>query len=354
MGYGRVHIAPPERRELERRVRARGGRAEDARRARLILMLAAGHSYREICNEIGCSTAYVARWKARFQTHRLAGLDSRHLGREAWVITPEMEARVLTLTRKPPSDGSTHWSSRKLAKLLGISHVTVAKIWARAGLKPHRIERYMASDDPDFERKAADIIGLYLDPPKHAAVFCLDEKSHIQALDRLDPVLPLSPGRLERHGFEYFRHGTLSLYAALDTLSGTVLGKTVRRHTSDELVVFLGELLATQPRNREIHVILDNLSAHKSATLRRFLEATPRLKLHYTPTYSSWLNQVEIWFAKIERDVIARGVFTSTTDLSKKLMRYIRRYNRNARPIRWSYNDPRKRIHASDSSLTSH
>ena len=213
----------------------------------------------------------------------------------------------------------------------------------------------MASDDPDFETKAADIIGLYLNPPKHAAVFCVDEKSHIQALDRLDPVLPLSPGRLERHGFEYFRHGTLSLYAALDTLSGEVYGKTVARHTSDELVSFLKELLAAQPRGRQIHVILDNLSAHKSAKVRSFLDATPRITLHFTPTYSSWLNQVEIWFAKIERDVIARGVFTSKADLSRKIMRYIRRYNRNARPIRWSYSDPAKRIQpASASSLTSH
>jgi transposase len=320
-----------------------------------MLLLASGRSYRDICQEIGCSPAYVARWKARFQKDRLAGLDSRYAGRSAWVITAEMEARVLALTRKPPADGSTHWSSRKLGAKLGISHVTVAKIWARAGLKPHRIARYMASDDPDFETKAADVIGLYLNPPKHAAVFCVDEKSHIQALDRLDPVLPLSPGRLERHGFEYFRHGTLSLYAALDTLSGEVYGKTVARHTSDELVSFLKELLAAQPRGREIHVILDNLSAHKSAKVRSFLEATPRITLHFTPTYSSWLNQVEIWFAKIERDVIARGVFTSKADLSRKIMRYIRRYNRNARPIRWSYSDPAKRIQpASISSLTSH
>jgi transposase len=259
------------------------------------------------------------------------------------------------MTRKPPPDGSTHWSSRKLAEKLGISHVTVAKIWKRAGLKPHRLARYMASNDPDFESKAADIIGLYLDPPKHAVVFCLDEKSHIQALDRLDPVLPMSPGRMERHGFEYYRHGTLSLYAALDTLSGRVYGKTVPRHTSAEFVSFLEELLQTQPRRRKIHVILDNLSAHKSQTVKRFLEKNPRVQFHFTPTYSSWLNQVEIWFAKIERDVIERGVFTSKTDLARKLMRYIRRYNRNPRPIRWSYSDPTKRIPAaSDSSLTGH
>lgn len=355
MRYGRVHIAPPERRELQRRVRARGARAEDARRARLLLALAAGRSYRDICAELGCSSAYIARWKARFQEHRLAGLDSRHVGRSPWVITSKMEARVLALTRQSPPDGSTHWSSRKLAKQLGISHVTVAKIWARAGLKPHRIKRYMASDDPDFERKAADIIGLYLNPPEHAAVFSLDEKSHIQALDRLDPVLPLSPGRLERHGFEYYRHGTLSLYAALDTLSGEVYGKTASRHTSDELIRFLEELLARQSKTREVHVILDNLSAHKSAKVQAFVAKTPRLTLHFTPTYSSWLNQVEIWFAKIERDVIARGVFTSIADLSRKIMRYIRRYNRNPRPIRWSYSNPARRIRpASNSSLTSH
>jgi transposase len=318
-------------------------------------MLASGSSYREVATALGCSPAFVARWKARFQEFRIAGLDSRYVGRAAWVITPKMESRVLALTRNPPPDGSTHWTSRKLAKELGISHVTVAKIWARAGIKPHRIARYMASDDPDFEAKAADVIGLYLHPPQHAAVFCLDEKSHIQALDRLDPVLPLSPGRLERHGFEYFRHGTLSLYAALDTLSGEVIGKMVPNHTSAALVSFLEELLATQPERREVHVILDNLSAHKSARVRAFLEQNPRLTLHYTPTYSSWLNQVEIWFAKIERDVIARGVFTSTADLARKVMRYIRRYNRNARPIRWSYSDPRRRIApAIASSLTRH
>jgi transposase len=355
MGYGHVHIAPPERRELEQRVRARSGRAEDARRARLLLMLAAGKTYSEICRELGCSSAYVARWKARFQEYRLAGLDSRYAGRKAWVITAEMEARVLAMTRQAPPDGSTHWTSRKLGKAVGISHVTVAKIWSRAGIKPHRIERYMASDDPEFETKAADVIGLYLDPPKHAAIFSLDEKSHIQALDRLDPVLPLSPGRLERHGFEYYRHGTLSLYAALDTLSGEVFSKTVRRHTSVEFVGFLSELVSTQPKGRKIHVILDNLATHKTKLVRDYLTANPNVHLHFTPTYSSWLNQVEIWFAKIERDVIARGVFISVADLRRKIMRYIRRYNHNARPIRWTYRDPSHRIRpAFDSSATSH
>jgi len=212
----------------------------------------------------------------------------------------------------------------------------------------------MASDDPDFERKAADIIGLYLNPPQHAAVFCVDEKTAIQALDRLDPVLPLSPGRAERHGFEYYRHGTLSLYAALDTASGRVHGKTAARHTSREFVGFLREVVGLCGPRQQIHIILDNLSAHKAPAVRQFLEQNPRVHFHFTPTYSSWLNQVELWFAKIERDVIARGVFRSVPDLARKLRRYINAYSANAKPIQWKYSDPSRRIRTNDFSATGH
>lgn len=259
--------------------------------------------------------------------------------------TPRLEAKVLdwTLNRKP-RDGSTHWSMRKLAKELGITHMMVARVWARARLQPHRLDRYMASPDPDFEEKAADIIGLYVNPPQRAAVFCVDEKTAIQALDRTVPVLPLSPGRAERHGFEYYRHGTLSLYAAFNTKTGEVLGRPVARHTSAEFVAFLSDLVSTQPKRREIHVILDNLSAHKTKLVKQFLRDNPRVHLHYTPTYSSWLNQIELWFAKIERDVIARGIFTSVKDLRKKLMRYILRYNEDPKPIKWKYKDISKRL----------
>jgi transposase len=260
------------------------------------------------------------------------------------VLTPRLEARILDATRRGPTDGSTHWSTRRLGTHLGVSHMMVARVWARHGLAPHRLERYMASDDPDFERKAADVIGLYLHPPQHAAVFCVDEKTAIQALDRLDPVLPLSPGRAERHGFEYQRHGTLSLYAAFNTRSGAVLGKTVERHTSAEFVAFLTDLVAHQPKGQEIHVILDNLSAHKTRQVEAFLAEHPHVHLHFTPTYASWLNQVELWFAKIERDLIARGIFTSVTDLARKLRRYIRQYNKTPRPVKWKYADPRRRI----------
>jgi transposase len=202
----------------------------------------------------------------------------------------------------------------------------------------------MVSDDPDFESKAADIIGLYLHPPAHAAVFCVDEKTAIQALDRLDPVLPLSPGRAESHGFEYFRHGTLSLYAALETQSGEILGKTAHCHTSVKFVEFLAEILASQPTGKEIHVIADNLSAHKTKLVAEFLTTHPNVRLHYTPTYSSWLNQVENWFAKIQRHVIARGVFSSISNLRAKLMRYIRHYNKTATPLTWTYAKPKQRI----------
>jgi transposase len=349
MREGELRLASRERKELRDRVRSRTLPAEDVRRARLILLLAQGKSYLTIRQLLGCNGNYISRWKGRFEAERLAGLYSRHRGRIVEKRTPALEARILEWTRRPVPDG------RKLAQHLGVSHMMVARVWQRAGLKPQRIERYMASDDPNFELKAADIIGLYVKPPQHAAVFCVDEKTAIQALDRLDPVLPLSPGRLERHGFEYYRHGTLSLYAALNTHSGEVLGKTAARHTSQEFVAFLADLVANQPRGKEIHIIADNLSAHKTTRVEQFLAAHPRLHLHYTPTYSSWLNQVENWFAKLERDVIARGIFTSVKDLARKLMRYIRHYNRAPKPIKWTYRDPTHRIYADTiSPVTGH
>ena len=222
-----------------------------------------------------------------------------------------------------------------------------------AVIKPHRLEGYLASNDPDFEAKAADVIGLYLNPPQNAVVFSVDEKTAIQALDRKDPVLPLSPGRAERHGFEYYRHGTLSLYAAFNVKTGEVLGKTATRHTSAEFVAFLTDIAAHQPRTKEIHVIADNLSAHKTKQVETFLSAHPNVHMHFTPTYSSWLNQVELWFGKIERDVIARGVFTSVPDLKRKLMRYIRQYNKQPKPVKWKYFDTTRRI-TPNSIVTGH
>jgi transposase len=253
-------------------------------RAKLILMLADGVSFRTIKQRLQTTAPTIIRWKQRFLASGLDGLDTHHPGQTAWVLTPVLRARILGATRKKPSDGSTHWSCRKLASALHVSKDAVHRVWTEAGLRPHRLERYMASDDPEFEAKAADIIGLYLRPPQHAAVFCIDEKTAIQALDRLDPVLPLSPGRAERHGFEYYRHGTLSLYAALNTATGRVQGKTAARHTSREFVAFLEEVVSRCPRQQQIHIILDNLSAHKTQSVQGFLEQNPRVQFHFTPT----------------------------------------------------------------------
>jgi transposase len=330
--------------ELSQRATSQAGRADDARRARLILLLEAGETWAQIREKLSCNDAFIDRWSKRFLDERLAGLFSRHAGQEPSTLTPELEACILEWTVKRKPRAATHWSTRKLADELGVSHMMIARVWRKHGLKPQRLDGYMTSDDPDFEKKAADIIGLYLHPPQHAAVFCVDEKTAIQALDRLDPVLPLSPGRAERHGFEYYRHGTLSLYAAFNTKTGEVLGKTAARHTSAEFVAFLTDIVVNQPRGKEIHVIADNLSAHKTAQVKAFLEAHPKVHLHFTPTYSSWLNQVELWFSKIERDVIARGVFTSVPDLKRKLMRYIREYNKEPKTVKWKYFDPTRRI----------
>src|SRR5271166_3948298 len=270
MSIDSVVLDEEQQLELSRIAQSRSLPAGYVFRAKLILMLAEGASFSTIKQRLGTTAPTIIRWKRRFAAEGLDGLDTSHPGQPASVLTPKLRARILSATRGKPKDGSTHWSCRKLAAALSVSKDAVHRVWKEAGLKPHRLERYMASDDPEFESKAADILGLYLCPPQHAAVFCVDEKTAIQALDRLDPVLPLSPGRAERHGFEYRRHGTLSLYAALDTKTGRVHGKTAARHTSADFVDFLGEVVAQCRPKQEIHIILDNLSAHKTQAVRDF------------------------------------------------------------------------------------
>ena len=348
-----IVLTKRERMEPTRRARSRTGRAEDTRRARAILLRTAGATWESVCHAVGCSRGFIATWSQRFAAERVAGLYSRHRGQVPLRHTAQAEARILEATRRAPPDGSTHWSTRKLAIHLGVSHMRMARVWTKHGIKPHQLERYLASNDPEFESTAADIIGLYLNPPQHATVFCVDEKTAIQALDRKDPVLPLSPGRAERHGFEYYRHGTLSLYAAFNTKTGEVLGKTTVRHTSEQFVAFLTDIVTSQPTGKEIHVIADNLSAHKTPRVADLLAQHTHVRLHVTPTDSSWLNQVELWFGKIERDVIARGVFTSVKDLAHKLMRYIRHYNKVPKIVKWKYRDPSRRI-STHSVVTGH
>lgn len=347
----KMSLSTSERSELQSLVRRQTTPAAQARRARLILLLDAGTSRDTVMRQLACDSRFIAVWKHRFLEERLAGLYARHPGRAPTRPPEKLEARVLNATlKRKPRDGATHWSSRKLAAALGdVSFMTVQRIWRKHGVRPHQLRRHMISNDPEFEAKAADVIGLYLNPPAHAVVFSVDEKTAIQALDRKDRMLPLSPGRAESHGFEYKRNGTLSLFAALNTVTGEVLGKTAPRHTSAQFVAFLSDVLTSQPKGREIHVICDNVSSHKTALVAQFLETNPHVQLHFTPTYSSWLNQVENWFSRIQRDVIARGIFTSVKDLDRKIMRYIKHHNLDPKPLKWKYADPSRRIRCNSS-----
>ena len=293
--------------------------------------------------------------KKRFLEHGLDGLETHRPGQPPSKLTVRLRAKILNATRRQPRDGSTHWSCRKLGKELSISKDLVHRVWREADLKPHRLERYMASNDPDFERKpptssVSTSIRRAM-PPCFAWMRRPPFKRSTVATD----VLPLSPGRAERHGFEYKRNGTLSLYAALNTKTGQVHGKTAARHTSQDFVEFLGEVVARCEPDQEIHIILDNLSAHKTKQVAAFLEQHPDVALHFTPTYSSWLNQVELWFLSCNATVIARGVFTSTADLARKLRRYINAYSKDAKPFRWKYSKPSRRIrHGKTISATVH
>jgi transposase len=340
-----LRVTPTQRGELQSYLRKRNLPASVAQRIRIVLLLDEGCSYSEIEEQLRVPPSTISRWKRRFEQDGLVGLATVHPGQPPRKLTPSLRARVLDRTRQTPPDGSTHWSLRKMAAVMKVNKNLIARIWQEAELKPHRLDRYMASNDPQFEEKAAAIIGLYLDPPENAAVFCVDEKSAIQALDRLDRRLPLSPGRAEKHGFEYYRHGTLSLYAALNPQTGEVMGQTAARHTSEEFVAFLKNLVSTQPTGREVHVILDNFSAHKTDLVKKFVVDHPHVKLHFTPTYSSWLNQVESWFSRLQREIIDRGIFTSVEDLKRKILRYIRLYQKTAKPFKWKYSDPRIRIY---------
>ena len=352
----RLALSDSERADLERLLRATSTPAGIARRARCILLLADGASYAAICAALAVTDRFVAQWKQRYRDGGILALaDAPRAGRQDHRLRPAVEARILRITReeRPPAP-LTHWTAPRLAARVGVSPSTVLRVWQRGRLQPHRLERYVTTTDPEFEQKAADIIGLYLAPPEHAVVLCVDEKTAIQALDREDPVLPLSPGRAERHGFEYYRHGTLSLYAALEVATGRVAGRPAARHTSADFLEFMDHVVAGYARRKELHVILDNLSAHKTKDVQAWLAAHPRVHFHFTPTYSSWLNQVELWFAKIERDLIARGIFTSVPDLRRKLVQYITLHNKTAQPFQWTYTNPKHRVRAIRNSDARH
>ena len=348
-----LRLSSEERSDLQQVLRSTNLPAGIVRRVRVLLLLADSVSVRKIQAHTGMSPRRALAWKRNWQQKGLDGLlDAPRAGRPKR-LTPGKEAAILAATESAPAGAATHWSTRRMARRVGVSHVTVMRVWHKAGLQPHRVRRYMASPDPDFEAKAKDILGLYLNPPRHAAVFCVDEKTAIQALDRTQPALPLRPGQPERQSVEYVRHGTVSLFAALEVHTGKVKGRCAARHTSKEFVGFLDQAVVGRQR-RPVHLILDNLAVHKTPGVQTWLNSHPNVHLHFTPTYASWLNQVEIWLGMITRDCLRRGIFRSAPDLSHKIMTYIRLYNRNAQPFRWTYRNPRKRIRVSLTSVTRH
>jgi transposase len=324
-----VTLAPLERKELERLARSRTLAPEMARRrAKMILMLPSGGSYRKISKRLSCTFDYISYWKRRFKERRLIGLDSRGLGAVHRRSSAQIEARILEMTRRKPTDGSTHWSSHRLAKEVGAGQSTVSRVWRRLGIRPPRWPVCIASDDPGFEEKAADIAGLFIRCPMHAAVFCVGEKSAIHSMDDLDVAFPLSPGCAS---------GALSLYRALSTQAERVFAPTSGRRIRTEIVDFLAQIVMNHPAGREVHVIVNNSSADRTKKFFKLLETSPAIRIHYAPTYSSWVNQVKIWISKIHRDVGLRGVCNSMKGFEGKLMRYIRTYHKCAIPIRWIY-----------------
>lgn len=331
-----INLTMEERQELERVVRADTSEQRAVLRARIVLLADEMRSTEEIMNALRVSKPVVIKWRSRFRENRLNGLhDASGRGRPR-TYGPEIRLKIATEACRPP-EGSTHWSTRDLAAHIGkVSHVTVHRILAAEQIKPHRQEMWLNSQDPDFEAKQAEIIGLYINPPENALVLCVDERTGMQALGRKTPDKPVRPGTPARREFEYVRHGTKSLLAALAVHEGTVTGECYDRHTHAEFLDFLQILDRTYPLG-ELHLIVDNLSVHKHGRVRKWLERHPRIKFHFTPTHASWLNQIELWFSILSRKVLKRGIFASKDELVAEVMHYIPKYNQTAQPFRWTY-----------------
>lgn len=318
----------------------RSGKTEQrlSQRARVILLSSAGNSLKEISKQTGLSWQNCLKWRARFQEGGMEGLKDRERSGRPATITPVKKASVIALACSKPLKGNTTWSCRKLAEKTGIGAATVHRILNEGQIKPHKVQYWCGrSTDPEFEDKQAAIIGLYLNPPENAMVLAVDEKSQIQALDRTQPMLPMREGNPKRLTATYKRHGTTCLLAALAVHEGSVEGRCVERQTHEEFLNFLKHLYRQYPR-KHLHVIVDNLSAHKHENVKKWVNTKKRLTLHFTPTYSSWLNQVEIWFNIFSRDVLRGGVWHSKRELIKQIMDYIKYYNeKRAKPFKWTY-----------------
>jgi transposase len=329
-----VELPAEDRAELTRWTRTPSWRAGLAQRARIVLLAGEGVGTNEIVERVGVSKPTVIAWKKRYAVEGIAGLDDRpKSGRPAQV--DEVAVVLATLEPPPPKLGVTHWSSRLLADQLRISHVWVSKIWKKWGLQPWRRETFKFSTDPQLGAKIRDVVGLYLNPPERAVVLSIDEKSQIQALDRTAPILPLRPGLAERRTHDYVRHGTTTLFAALEVATGKVTDRCFDRHRHIEFLAFCKQVAKAYPR-RELHLVLDNYGTHKHPRVRAWLARNPRIHLHFTPTSASWMNLVEIFFGIITRKAIRRGTFTSVADLIRAIRIFIDAWNQRCQPFQWT------------------
>jgi transposase len=307
-----------------------------ARRARVVLACAEGLDNKTVARKLRGSLGLVGKWRSRFLEARLEGLyDEPRPGAPRKVSDAQVEKVIIQSLESTPR-GETHWSTRGLAKVTGLSRMTISRIWHAFGLQPHRTETFKLSPDPQLIEKVRDIVGLYMNPPDHALVFCVDEKSQIQALDRTQPLLPLRPGQLERGTHDYKRHGTTSLFAALELKTSRVIGQLHRRHRSREFREFLDVIEAQVPAELEVHIIVDNYGTHKTALIRKWFAKRPRFHVHFTPTYGSWINLVERWFAELTNQRIRRGVFRSVKELEAAIREYIAVHNENPKPFVWT------------------
>jgi transposase len=329
-------LSEGERESLERWARRPKTAQALALRARIILGCAEGKSNTNVAEELEITKATVGKWRQRFLDQRLDGLlDEPRPGAPRTISDADVE-RVITLTLETTPSDATHWSTRSMAARSGMSQSAVSRIWRAFALQPHRSETFKLSKDPLFIEKVRDIVGLYLNPPERAAVLCVDEKSQIQALDRTQPLLPMRPGQIERRTHDYVRHGTTSLFAALDYKAGTVLTECEARHRAEEFRRFLGKIDESVPAELDVHLILDNSSIHKTPAIRAWLAKRPRFHLHFTPTSSSWINLVERWFAALTEKQIRRGAHRSTRELESAIQRYVDATNAAPKPFVWT------------------
>src|SRR2546427_6278328 len=340
MRTGRPKVAliltDDERRRLDSLAHRSRSAPHVARRARIILACAEGADSKVVARRLHVTPATVCKWRGRFITRRLDGLYDEPRPGAKRTITDEQVERVIIRTLETTPRGATHWSTREMAKAVGLSHMAISRIWRTFRLQPHRTETFKLSNDPLLVEKVRDIVGLYLDPPAHAAVFCVDEKPQIQALDRTQPLLPMQPGQIERRTHDYKRHGTTTLFAALNATTNEVITQFHQRHRSAQFREFLDLIEAQVPRRLDVHIIMDNYSTHKTALIRNWFAKRPRFHVHYTPTYGSWLSLVERWFAELTMKQLRRGAYQSVSKLKAAIQEFIDAHQENPKPFVWT------------------